>query len=94
MIAENSWVARTAAGLANIKRVQILERLAIGPCGNEELMAALDGVPATTLQFHMNRLSSAGLVMSQREGMKVEYWLCHGTVKLLIMSLEQMFGRD
>ena len=60
--------------LANPRRLEIIHRLAEGPCEVGRLAEAL-GVPQPSVSQHLAVMRSAGIVEAAREGREVRYWL-------------------
>ena len=60
--------------LANPRRLEIIHRLAEGPCEVGRLAEEL-GVPQPSVSQHLAVMRSAGIVEAAREGREVRYWL-------------------
>lgn len=72
---EENDVIHSLAALAQPMRLRIFRALVgIGPGGlNPGCLAAMLGVPASTLSFHLKELAHAGLVSQQRDGRNLIY---------------------
>lgn len=85
-----SMAAVTAlAGLAQPSRLAVFRLLVEqGPTGLAagEIARRLS-IPATTLSFHLNQLSAAGLATSRREGRSIRYTADFTTMNDLIAYL-------
>lgn len=78
--------ARTGKGLANPKRLELLDLLAQGEYTVEALAAAA-GLGLTTASSHLQALKDSGLVRTRREGTFVHYRLAGDDVAALLALL-------
>ena len=69
------WLALRAKALGHERRMKLVQMLLNGPCGTEELKAALGDVAHTSMLHHLDQLLYAGFVTKTREGLLVEYQL-------------------
>ena len=60
--------------LANPRRLEIIHRLAAGPCEVGRLAEQL-GVSQPSVSQHLAVMRSAGIVEAARDGREVRYWL-------------------
>lgn len=60
--------------LANPRRLEIVHRLAAGPCGVGQLAGEL-GASQPNVSQHLGVLRAAGLVVAERDGREVRYRL-------------------
>ncbi|HKY48976.1 MAG TPA: metalloregulator ArsR/SmtB family transcription factor [Acidimicrobiia bacterium] len=86
--------ARVAQGLANGRRIELLDLLAQGERPVDEIARALEITIANCSQ-HLQVLRRAGLVASRRDGNRVWYGLASETVvQLLTMLRDVAFDRS
>ena len=78
--------ARAGRGLANPKRLELLDLLAQGEYTVEALAAAA-GLGLSTASMHLQSLKEAGLVRTRREGTFVHYRLAGDDVAALLALL-------
>ncbi|HET6953766.1 MAG TPA: metalloregulator ArsR/SmtB family transcription factor [Acidimicrobiales bacterium] len=78
--------ARTGKGLANPKRLELLDLLAQGEYTVEALATAA-GLGLSTASMHLQALKDAGLVRTRREGTFVHYRLAGDDVAALLALL-------
>jgi rhodanese-related sulfurtransferase len=78
--------ARAGKGLANPKRLELLDLLAQGEYTVEALAAAA-GLGLSTASMHLQGLKDAGLVRTRREGTFVHYRLAGDDVAVLLSLL-------
>jgi rhodanese-related sulfurtransferase/DNA-binding transcriptional ArsR family regulator len=81
--------ARAGKGLANPKRLELLDLLAQGE-RTVELLAAAAGLGMSTTSTHLQALKEAGLVSSRREGTFVRYRLSGEKVGGLLALLRDV----
>ena len=78
--------ARAGKGLANPKRLELLDLLAQGEY-TVEAMASAAGLGLSTASMHLQALKDAGLVRTRREGTFVHYRLAGDDVAALLALL-------
>lgn len=63
------------AALAQVARLRVFRALVgAGPAGmTPSALAAMLGIPASTLSFHLKELTHAGLVTMERDGRNLHY---------------------
>ena len=83
--------ARVGKGLANPKRLELLDLLAQGE-RTVELLASAAGLGMSTTSTHLQALKEAGLVTSRREGTFVRYRLSGEKVGGLLALLRDVAG--
>ena len=79
-------IARTGKALGSGSRLKLVQLLAQGERGVQDL-AAVAGLNLTTASAHLQALRTAGLVVSRREGTSVIYRLAGGDVAALLTIL-------
>ena len=84
--------AAVGKALANPGRLELLDLLAQGPRGVEELAAAAD-MGLSTCSAHLQSLREAGLVTSVRDGQRVISWLTDEDVAELVIQLRAVASR-
>ena len=84
--------AAVGKALANPGRLELLDLLAQGPRGVEELAAAAD-MGLSTCSAHLQSLREAGLVTSVRDGQRVISWLTDEDVAVLVIQLRAVASR-
>jgi DNA-binding transcriptional ArsR family regulator len=72
--------------LADRTRLKMLRRLAAGPCGNNEMAAAL-GVNPSTASRHFKLFKDAGFVEPRGEGNRTDYELSREALKAAVASV-------
>lgn len=83
--------ARVGKGMANPKRLELVDLLAQGE-RTVELLASAAGLGMSTTSTHLQALKEAGLVTSRREGTFVRYRLSGEKVALLLALLREVAG--
>lgn len=78
--------ARMGKGLANPKRLELLDLLSQGE-RSVEALAHVAGLGLSTASLHLQALKDAGLVMSRREGTFIHYRLAGQDVGALLAML-------
>jgi DNA-binding transcriptional ArsR family regulator len=81
--------ARVGKGLANPKRLELLDLLAQGERSVESLASAA-GLGMSTASTHLQSLKDAGLVVSRREGTFIHYRLAAENVGGLLALLREV----
>lgn len=84
--------AATAKGLANPKRLELLDLLAQGERSVDALATAA-GLGVTTASAHLQTLHASGLVARRREGTRVHYRLSGDDVAALLSLLQRVAHR-
>ncbi|MUM15620.1 metalloregulator ArsR/SmtB family transcription factor [Mycobacterium sp. CBMA271] len=80
-------VANVGKGLANGKRLEILELLTQAE-RSVEAIAGLTGLGITSVSSHLQILKHAGLVVARREGVKVFYRISGPEVAALLVATQ------
>jgi rhodanese-related sulfurtransferase/DNA-binding transcriptional ArsR family regulator len=83
--------AHVGKGLANPKRLELLDLLAQGE-RTVELLASAAGLGMSTTSTHLQALKEAGLVISRRDGTFVRYRLSGEKVGRLLALLRDVAG--
>lgn len=86
-------IAVTGRAFASPRRLELLDLLAQGPRGVEELAQASAQSTANTSQ-HLQALHAAGLVSRERDGNRVRYELAGDDVLALWLSLRDTSARQ
>ncbi len=88
---EKTGALAALAALAQDTRLDVFRRLVqAGPDGLPAgEIAALQGLPAATLSFHLNQLKQAGLVTCRREGRSLIYAAGYPTMNALLAYLTE-----
>jgi rhodanese-related sulfurtransferase/DNA-binding transcriptional ArsR family regulator len=79
-------IGRVAAALGSAGRLQILEFVAQGERGVDQL-AQMTGLSVANTSKHLQALRQAGLVDARKEGLRVYYSIAGDDVSLLLASL-------
>ncbi len=85
-------LARVGKGLANGKRLELLDLLAQAE-RTVEALAAAAGLNLTTASAHLQTLKQAGLVSTRRDGTRIFYRLSGQDVADLFVRARQVAGR-
>jgi DNA-binding transcriptional ArsR family regulator len=78
--------------LANARRLEVIHRLAAGPCEVGPLAAAL-GISQPNLSQHLAVLRSAGVVVAERAGREVRYRLADPDVVIACAVMRGVLER-
>jgi rhodanese-related sulfurtransferase len=81
--------ARMGKGLANPKRLELLDLLSQGE-RSVEALAKVAGLGLSTASLHLQALKDAGLVLSRRDGTFIHYRLAGPDVGALFAMLRQV----
>ncbi len=84
--------ARVGKALSNGNRLELLEFLAQGERGVDEL-SRVSGLSVANTSQHLQQLRQAGLVLSRKEGLKVFYRLSGGDIVTLLDALRGVAER-
>jgi len=84
--------ARVGKALGHANRLELLEFLAQGERGVEDL-AGVTGLSVANTSQHLQQLRQAGLVSARKEGLNVYYSLSGADVQALFESLRQVAER-
>jgi len=84
--------ARVGKALSNANRLELLEFLAQGSRNVEEL-ASISGLSVANTSQHLQHLRQAGLVIAQKQGLKVYYRLSGSDVVELTATLRNVAQR-
>ena len=87
-----STFASTAKGLANPKRLELLDLLAQGE-RSVDALASTAGLGVTTASAHLQTLHASGLVARRRDGTRVLYRLSGDDVAALLSLLQRVAHR-
>ena len=82
-------IGRVASALGSAGRLQILEFVAQGERGVDEL-AAMTGLSVANTSKHLQALRQAGLVSARKEGLRVYYAIAGNDVVALLSALREV----
>ncbi|MCI8623651.1 MAG: winged helix-turn-helix transcriptional regulator [Provencibacterium sp.] len=84
-------VAELLKLLANEHRLLILCALTEGPLTVGDIHKHSPRITASALSQHLNLLKNAGILSSQKQGMKVVYWIQDERVIILMESIKEQY---
>ena len=85
-------LASCAHALGHVRRLQIIERLAITAATSAELCEAMGDIPFTSMRYHLQELINTGFVVCRHSGEQNMYTLVPARLGALCGQLDELFG--